>query len=399
MVTRSAPKLLAATILALCLLVPTASAANLKDTATGLAIKAPSGYKLKFANGVFTLKGPNRYVQFMSFRSPFGVKQTGDVVLAGIKAKKVKNRKVSSKRFQATAKVKNRAVTIRLLTTNGVTQLAIFGGKGGGKASSVALDRGSATPIASTSALSGAEVASLEKILRSRTGEPVQDINIGIPTKKFTAPVNNGASADVPDLPGWQYSGTDTGYLVGGSADGGFELGGFIFVNYPTAPFPAPQFPTAPLTAPAQALVNVFPKWKQISGAGTITFQQINPLTGTDGNLGTGFVSQAFEVLMTMNGMPVRGVFNVGVTDNAGSFLTWGFYFSYAVERINGPSGILNALLGTWGSWNNSAASIARLESAVKTIQSTRPAGGGGIDPAVFQKAADSWDEYIRGPK
>ncbi|MBJ7355007.1 MAG: hypothetical protein JHC98_09295 [Thermoleophilaceae bacterium] len=362
-----------ATLAAVCLVAPAAPAATLKNKATGMTLKAPSGYKLKFHESVFSLRGPGRYVQFMSFRSPMGVKQTGNIVLAGIKAKRVKHKTVTSKRFQASARVKRRAVTVRLLTSKGVTQLAIFGGS--------------------------RSTAALERILRTRRGEPVQDINIGIPMKKYTAPVTNGASAMVPDLPGWRFQGNDSGYIGGQSKDGIIELGSFTFVNYPTNWFPDPQFATAAFQPPAQALANVFPSWKLRSVSASVSFQQINPLAGTEGNLGPGYQSQAFEVSLIADGVPMRGIFNVGTTESLGSSLAWGLYYSYAVEKVGGASGILDALLTTWGTWNNSAASAARIKSALESLQKTRPVGGGAIDDDVFQNAADAWDEYIRGPE
>ena len=107
--------------------------------------------------------------------------------------------------------------------------------------------------------------------------------------KQFQAPVNNGASASVPDLPFWSYGGTDTGYLYGGHpTDGAF--GGFIFVNYPTSFSPYPQFPTKPIQDPQGTLTNVFPAWKKISANVDVAFQQVNPISGTDGNLGAGFL-------------------------------------------------------------------------------------------------------------
>jgi hypothetical protein len=377
----------------------TAGAKTLKEPTTGLTVKAPKGYKLKLKSGVYTLSTKGRYAQFMSFRTPLSMAATGDTILAGIKAKSVKGEKATASSFKASAKVKGRPVALRINVVGGVTKLAIFGGKGGAKASAASFASSVGLPVARTAALTPREIAALTDILRTRAGEPVRDINIGIPTKHFQAPVNNGASAEVPDLPGWQYGGTDTGYLFGGHpTDGAFELGGFIFVNYPNAFTKIPGFPIALLQDPQSALTNVFPAWKKLSSNADIAFTAINPLTGTDGNLGTGFLSQAFEVTLTAGGQTFHGVFNVGVTDNAGSIFTWGFYFSYAISRVDGPSGILAALLNTWGTWNNSAASIARLESALKTIQSTRPVGGGPIDSDVFQNAADAWSEYIRGP-
>jgi hypothetical protein len=387
-------------LLAAALLLPApAGAKTLREPTTGLTLKAPKGYKLKYRNGVFSLTTKGRYAQFMTIHSPLTLSGTGDAMLAGIKATKVKGKKVTNTQFKASAKVSGRPVVLRLTQAGANTQVVVFGGSGKGRAAA-AMAEALGQPTVRSAALNAGQIAALDRILRTRTGEPVRRINVGIPFKHYQAPVNNGASADVPDLPGWDYMGTDTGYLAGGHpTDGFFELGGFIFVNYPSAPFPYPQFPTAAMPQPDGALQNVWPAWKKLSGNNDIVFQQIVPIAGTEGSLGPGFVSQMFEALFTVGGHPLRGVFNIGVSDNAGSWLTWGLYFSCAAEAVDGPSGILQALFHTWGSWNNSAASVARVQSALQTIASTRPIGGGPIDPDVFQNAADNWSEYIRGPK
>lgn len=372
------------------LVAPAAAADTLTEPSTGLTVTAPGGYAISRDNGVFTLSGKGRYVQFMSIRSPLGVQATGQVLLTGIHATKVTAVKVQATRFSARAKVGGRPVTVRVTQAGDVSVLAVYG-----RTRTRSLR---ATPTRSRpGGLTARQIAGLDRILATRAGEPVPDVNIGIPTKTFQAPVQNGASATVPDLPGWQYGGTDTGYLYGGHpTDGAFELGSFIFVNYPNVPYPAPQFPTAPIQSPQDALVNVFTAWKRMSGV-TISIDQVNGLAGTEGNLGTGYLSQAFEARLTINGGQYRGLFNIGVMDNAGSFLSWGFYYSYVLARVDGPSGILASLMTTWGSWNNSAASLARLQDALRSLQGTRVPGAGPIDPDVFQSAADAWGAYIRG--
>ncbi len=389
------PFLLVATLL----LPAPAGAKTLREPTTGLTIKAPIGYKLKYRNGVFSLTAKGRYAQFMTIRSPLSLSGTGDAMLAGIKATKVKGKKTTGTRFKASAKVRGRPVVLRLTQAGANTQVVVFGGSGRGRAA-VAMAEALGLPTARSTALNAGQIAALDRILRTRAGEPVRRINVGIPFKHYQAPVSNGASAEVPDLPGWDYSGTDTGYLAGGhQTDGFFELGGFIFVNYPSSPFPYPQYPIADMPLPDGALQNVWPAWKKLSGNFDVVFQQIVPIAGTENNLGAGYQSQMYEALFTVGGRPLRGVFNVGVSDNAGSWSTWGLYYSCAAEAVDGPSGILQALFNTWGSWNNSAASIARVQSALQTIAGTRPIGGGPIDPDVFQNAADNWSEYIRGPK
>lgn len=385
-------------IVAALLLPAFAGAKTLREPTTGLTLKAPKGYKLKYRNGVFSLSAKGRYAQFMTIRSPLSLTGTGDAMLAGIKAKKVKGKKVTGSLFKANAKVRGRPVALRLKLVGTNTQVVVYGGSGAGAAAAAMADV-AGLPAARAAALNGRQIAALDRILRTRAGEPVRRVNVGIPFKRFQAPVNNGASADVPDLPGWDYNGTDTGYLYGGHpTDGFFELGGFIFVNYPSSPFPYPQYPVADMPLPDGALQNVWPAWKKISGNYDVAFQQIVPIAGTENNLGAGYMSQMYEALFTVGGRPLRGVFNIGVSDNAGSWFTWGLYYSCAAEAVDGPGGILQALFNTWGSWNNSAASIARVQNALRTIASTRPIGGGPIDPDVFQAAADNWSEYIRGP-
>jgi len=360
---------------------PSAQAATITEPRTGVSVTAPKGYKLTYANSVFSLAGKAGTAQFTSVRSPLTRAATRKTVLSGVKAKKVSTVTNTAKTFLATAKVKRRPVTIRLRTKAGVTQVVVF--RTNARAQAKGLNA-KATPF-----------SALDKILRSATGQQIQDFNIGIPTKRYQVPVQNGASATVPNLPGWQYGGTDTGYIYGAHPeDGAFEFGGTVFVSKPGAPT-GPGFAVAPLPAdPAGALVNAFPAYKALAGT-QISIDQVTPITPADAS--AGFLSQYFEARLSSGGSQFRGIFKMGISDY--TFTTWILYFSYAIERINGPSGILSAELGAWSTWNNSAASLQRMQEALRSISETRPVGGGPIDEDVFQNAADAWNEYIRGPQ
>jgi hypothetical protein len=86
----------------------------------------------------------------------------------------------------------------------------------------------------------------------------------------------------------------------------------------------------------------------------------------------------------------------VGYIDSQTIF-GWYLCFSYIAIDANAPGGTAASLVNTWSTRDNSAASKARLASALNSILTTN-AGGGPIDQKVFEEANEKWSEYFRGP-
>jgi hypothetical protein len=240
------------------------------------------------------------------------------------------------------------------------------------------------------------DVLALDRVLRSRRGARVIPFNLNVPTKRFQAQAQNGASALVPNLPGWQYNGSDTGYLTGGNINqGSFELGGFLLVTYPQLAQPGTV--SGSFTTLEAAIAQQWPQYISLStnGANQVVVTSAVPIAGTANLLGPNLVSSMYQVAFTINGRPWQGLFTVGAGD-AVSGISWGLYYSYIAVPVNGPGGIMQALMNAWGTWNNDAAVSAGLQRALNTVRTTRVPGAP-IDPAVFDYTNQLWTDYIRG--
>jgi hypothetical protein len=390
---------LALAILTGSLLAATAAPASAKmvtlhDKLSGLSVRAPAGYKLSFDphHGMYLVSNRRRYARFMFARSPFQLKATAAAVVKGLGAK-VSHARQTKHLYSATVRFHHRTGTLRISSLGGNELLVALLGpvSGSGRERAIA---------ARTARVSVADIATLSAIVNSHRGGLAVPLNVTLPTRRFTAPAVNGATATVLNRTGWQYGGTDTGYLYGGStADrAAFELGGVIWVNYPGSPSPLAGFPTFPLVNSESALVNVMPAWKAIQLNEHIVFDTVAPVAGTAGLLGPNYDSGMYLAHFTINGVGYQGLFTIGTADYSPG-LDWIMYFSYVAVSDASPGGIMPALMDTWTTWDNSAASNSRLAIALNNVLTTPPLAGGPIDPAVFQNAANDWDEYIRGPE
>lgn len=372
----------------------------------GLRVTVPAGYTLRWNKGTYTLANRQRFVKITYGRSAIALKPTANQVAKGLKGslsgvKAAKNGRTLSATITRYTRVRGKRTKVvykLVLTRRGIrTTIQLYGRKAAARRG---VHRRSAATGRATDIfgpiVTALDVAQLNRILQSRRGVPrVIPLNLSVPMKRFQANVQNGASALVPNLPGWNYNGTDTGYLTGGNiSQGTFELGGFRLVSYPA--FPAQGTPVAqPDGNPATALAQVLPQhWKAGSGMDA-TFTNIQEIPGFAGVLGAGYISSRYQAAFTINGTPWVGVFTVGVSD-AVQGISWGFYFSYVAVPVNGPGGVAQALMTTWSTWNNDAAVTAGLNRTMNIIRTTKVPGAP-IDPAVFEYTNQLWTDYIRG--
>jgi hypothetical protein len=360
-----------------------------------MRMNVPAGYKLTYRNGSYTLANRVRFVKLTYGRTPLAVKPTANQIARGMKGRLSKVRAArNGKSLTARITRGKRVYQLRLRRNGMQTNVQLYGRKAQKRV------RRDSTNARATSIfgpiITAGDIRALDRVLRSRRGARVIPFNLTVPTKRFQAQAQNGASALVPNLPGWNYNGTDTGYLAGGNLNqGSFELGGFILVSYPQ--FAQPGSVSGNFTTLEAAIAQQLPQHWRLSTGGTsqVVVTAAVPVEGTAGTLGPNLVSGMYQVAFTLNGRPWQGLFTVGAGD-AVSGISWGMYFSYVAVPVGGPGGIMQALMNTWGTWNNDAAVKAGLQRAMNTIRTTRVPGAP-IDPAVFDYTHQLWTDYIRG--
>jgi hypothetical protein len=371
-----------------CVLANPAGAKSRTVKVQGMKIKTPSGYKVRYKNGVYTIGNKTRFVKLTFGTTPLSLKPTAKQIAKGMKGKLSKVRAAKNgKSYKARLKRGKKVYQLQMKRSGTKTEVRIYGRKARGA-------RASATDIFGPIITAG-DIVALNRILRSRRGARVIPFNLTLPTKRFQAQAQNGASALVPDLPGWTYNGTDTGYLAGGNrTQGAFELGGFTFVYLPG--FAGPGALTGPPVSPETTLRQVLPQYfaQSSGGQSNVAFGQAVAVPGSVGILGPGYASSMFQATFTINGVPWQGLFTIGMLDVGTSF-SWGMYFSYVATPVNAPGGVFQALMNTWGTWNNDAAVQAGLQRALNTVLTTKIPGAP-IDPEVFDRTQEMWTEYIR---
>lgn len=190
-------------------------------------------------------------------------------------------------------------------------------------------------------------------------------LQVAVPMRVFSA---GGASALVPNIPGWRFSGAN-GAIDGFRLDqGGFALG----------------IPMA-LGGYVPSGTCITSVWAPGVGA---TVTGIAAVPGSGGVLGANFESAYCTVTFVSAGRAYEALFLAGSNDLM-------FYCSYVAVAAGGPGCIGLALLDTWRTWDPSAAVNVRLNQILATILTT-PIPGSPIDPEVFDRANEAWSAYLR---
>lgn len=356
---------------------PTVEAKVLKDKKTGLKVKAPKGYRLKAKkNGIYTVTNGDAYVKFIRAYSPLSVKGTAKAFRKASKIKKSKLRK-KGKKYILKGRLRKKQVTIEFRRKGKYVDIITYGRKRGKLTSPIE------KPIAAQDFLSdpaefltAAEIlAQLQRIAQSRQGGRVLPLPVRIPMRRYVAP-DQGSSALVPNLPGWVYDGAGGAVSGGNTNQGAFGLGLF---------WPLPSL------APVASDTAIFQGWP-ITSNGAVQVLTVARIPNTTGWLGPNYDSAMYAVRFRLDGRNWQALMVSGSTV-IGGFFYW--YQSYVGVPEGGPGGIAQALLNTWASWDNTPAANSRLNQALQTILST-PIPGNPIDPEVFDRSVEAFNEYIR---
>ena len=363
-------------LLAVCLLclVSNADAKVLKDKKTGLKVNAPKGYRLIAKNGVYKVTDGDAYVKFMRAYTPLSAKALAKQFKKKSKIKKSKLRK-KGKKFVLNGKLKRKQVTIEFQPKGKYVDIVTFGRKKG-RLLSQPLEPVTAMAIQSDPAAFAtiADVLNqLRSIAASRRGGRVLPLPVNLPMRQFSA---GGATALVPNLPGWTHDGAGGALSGGNPTQGTYGLGLF---------WPLNGF------VPVNSEAAIFQAWPAISG-NAVQVIAVARIPNTTGWLGANFDSAMYTVRFRLAGRTWQGLMVSGSTV-IGSTFWW--YQSYVAVPEGGPGGIAQALLNTWASWDPSSAATARLNQAIRTILTT-VVPGNPIDPEVFDRTVEDFTDYIR---
>jgi hypothetical protein len=370
---------LAASLLALALLAPAAPArtVKLRDRKSGFTVKAPTGFKLKAKHGIYRVTGRGLRLSYARVPSRgLTPAQTGAEL---VRAAKATATGVRSSASRWSARAGGQALEVRA--------------KG---SKLIVLRYGRTSSHKAQASQSAGQLALLRRIAGTARGGRVAQLPRSIALKSFTAP-DGSATAQVPDLPGWNYSG-GSGVIEGTGPQGAFAFGVPFYAAVPGS-FAASggSFPTAPFPATAgEGLTNIVPQFFARSGLPGITIRVTGQFPGSDQFLGAGYVSGFLTAAVTNAGHNAQGVFLYGAgTFDTGVDGAYANYLSYAAVNDGTDPRIGAALLRTWATWDPSRDQQRRLNEALNSILTTN-VGGGPIDQDVFDEAAAKWDEYFR---
>jgi hypothetical protein len=369
---------LAAFLLAAALLAPGASARTVKlHGPGGFTVKAPAGFKLKAKRGIYRITG--RGLRLTYARVPAAGRTPADTGAELVRAAKATATGVRSTATRWSARAGGQTLEVRA--------------KG---SKLVVLRYGRTSSHRAAASQSAGQLALLRRIAGSARGGRVAKLPGSIALRPFTAP-DGSATAQVPNLPGWNYNG-GSGVIEGTGPQGSFAFGIPFFAAVPgTFAAGSGSFPSAPFPATAgEGLTNLVPQFFARSGLPGITIQVTGQFPGSEQILGAGYVSGFLTAAVTRAGQTAAGVFLYGAgTYDTGVDGAYANYLSYAAVNTGTDPRIGAALLRTWATWNPSRDQQRRLNAALNSILTTN-VGGGPIDQDVFDEAARKWDEYFR---
>lgn len=363
---------------------PAAATIRIKEPATGLTVAAPRGYSVKHASGFYTVRGGGSFASFMRTTSPLALKPTALALLAQSKGRVVGRATSTARMWRAQVRVGRRAYVLDVRTAPG------------GRLDISLMGPGNPPPIAArlgrTVALSPrqlVQVAALDRIIRSRRGGGIALLNIPIPMR-LAQTADLMASANVPDLPGWQVDGGTGLFTVTHPNLGWGWFGMTIAAFTPQFAFARPGIDVVitPSADPGANMVQAFPQYLTQQLQMPFAFTQVQVVPGTEGILGPTIPSALYEARFTWRGIPMQGLFLWGTLNQTDVLVN--SYFSGVAIADGAPGSISNALLQSWASSNGEAGFRERLSTSLENI-AMRPDRQFILTPSRFRSDMSTW--------
>jgi len=359
--------------------------ARLAHKPTGLALTAPKGYTVTYANGFYTVRNKAAFAVFATGGSPLTVQATGAALLKASKGRIV-GKAVSSKlAYRATVKVGKRFFVISVRAkAGGMVETSLVGPGAPPAAKKDAR-------LVGLSATQLAQVAALDRIVRSRRGGATALINVQVPMK-LAQTADNAARANVPDLPGWTVSGGNGLFAVEHPTQGFGFFGVTIAALTPSFPYARPVDVVAtPSSDPAAMLAQVWPQYMTKTFGQQFAFSDMRLVPGTEGILGPTIPSGMYAVRFTYKNIPHQGLFLYGMTNFSESFTQT--YFSGIGVADNAPGGISNALLQSWASSSGIVGFRERFSTSLELVAKGENAI---LTPSRFRQDASTWIDLVQ---
>ncbi|MFN8174274.1 MAG: hypothetical protein U0T02_04310 [Solirubrobacteraceae bacterium] len=367
---------------------PQARAAKTLRGSGGFSVKAPRGYRVGRRGSTYTVSNGRVAFSYARVRGAGSASSAGRGLARALRAR-ITSSSGGASRWRARLSVARRLQVISLRRSGGYLVVLRFRDARAARAASEV--------PAARAALTGAELAALERIARTARGGAPQTLSDSLPMKQFVAP-DGRSRALVPSGPGWQYSGGGGQIIVGNARLGAVSLGLPFFIQYPDSIGQKyPQYPIANYTPDAAAAVEqIFPDYFRRQGSDVRSIRFVRILARPPSALGfAGSGSAVYGVIaVDIAGKPFQGLIYAAVGRDDSIFASYA-YTSYLVVPRGVDPRVFVSLMRTWQSWDPSADQRVRLAQTLNTLASINY-GGGPIDPEVFDAAAAKWSDYIR---
>lgn len=367
----------------------------------GFTIQAPRGYRVKLAKGAYDVSGRGGKMTLLALRTDGTARTVAEALLGG--------------GLPATPNPNQFGLLVK--QKNGGTAEVYFDQAPGGVAVTALTPpqrkkgkRGKRPAASAEATMSAKRIGKAQRRLFARMARSARNLkSVGLPTtqtqeqeapiplKPFTT-ADGGATAMVPDAPGW-VAGGGGGIVEGYHPEQGSYafgvLGGFA---EPGACFPFKcDVIEAPFMQVRDALEQAWPLWLSRAGANVSDVQVVSEIPGSAGLLGAGISSGMFGANFVANGKP--GIAYVIAGTAQGIDGIWYLYYSYIAVYTGVAGTVGDALLRTWQSWDPSVNQAERRKHTIVTQQETTQIiqSASEYRRRVFEKTNYNWDAYIRG--
>jgi hypothetical protein len=318
---------------------------TLRHAPTGLTIRAPEGFSLRFQKGVYVLRKGRTSISFSRLQTVASPAQVADALF--------------------------NALGGRVLIRQGDSRHQVGQVVNGKRGDTFVVERTGAQLVITSSTSSAGRPVALETLrqigLGARGGvslrAPKATPQKSIPLRPYRAP-DGGATALVP-TGSWDIQ-SSGGAITGANLSKGSFLFGYS-LNVPlTAPGPTPpNVIVGPYLSAIQALTQLIPR---ITSARNIRVRRVLVDAALPSFTSSGMILFDYQV----NGKPWTGVATVGTDDPSKySGFLWNFYFSGIGVPTGSDPSIGVGLLRSWKSWDPSGAIAARTRTSLALINET----------------------------
>jgi hypothetical protein len=203
---------------------------------------------------------------------------------------------------------------------------------------------------------------------------------------------DQGARANVPNLPGWTVTGGNGLFAVEHPTLGFGWYGLTVTAATPAFPFAAANTVVAtPLQDPGPMLVQILPQYMAKTFGQQFAFTDVQLVPGSQGVLGPTIPSAMYSASFTYKNIPMTGLFIFGVTTYSEWFSQ--VYISGIGVANGAPGGVAPALLQSWVSASGAVGFRERFSVSLEAVAKDRAAI---LTPTRFRRDASTWVDLVQ---